>query len=63
MEDFVTLSLEKYNELYEKAKAYDEIEAERNAEATMDFIKNFPNKLKEIFGEKKENNDLEKEGK
>lgn len=52
MEDtsYVSLSLEKYNELYDKAKAYDEMQAEEGAKAMTDFLKDIASAAKVVVG-------------
>lgn len=56
MEDasYVSLSLEKYNELYDKAKAYDEMQVEEAAENSKELLKDIPTALKRAFGSKEE---------
>lgn len=56
MEDtsYVSLSLEKYNELYDKAKAYDEMQVEEAAENLKELLKDIPAALKRAFGSKEE---------
>lgn len=68
MEDnsYVSLSLEKYNELYDKAKKYDELTMMVSEEITKnigDIFEGLKNTIESIFDDTDENEDKEKEGK